>query len=72
MVQMRTDDETKAAQLAKMMNAAGHKVSKSTIVRAQKILSNGSEWQRKLVSTKLLRLNVKQLTLSGFPLTITG
>ena len=35
---MRTDDETKATQLLTMVNAAGYNVSKSTIIRARRIL----------------------------------
>ena len=35
---MQADDETTATQLVKMVNAAGYKVSKSTIIRARRIL----------------------------------
>ena len=35
---MRTDDETTATQLVKMVNVVGYNVSKSTIIRARKIL----------------------------------
>ena len=35
---MRTDDKTTATQLVKMVNAAGYNVSKSTIIRARRIL----------------------------------
>ena len=36
--QMRVDDETTATQLVKIVNAVGYDVSKSTIVRARRIL----------------------------------
>ena len=36
--QMQADDETTTTQLVKMVNAAGYEVSKSTIIRARRIL----------------------------------
>ena len=36
--QMQADDETTATQLVKMLNAAGYDVSRSTIIRARRIL----------------------------------
>ena len=38
--QMRVDDETTATQLVKIVNAVGYNISKSTIVRARRILVN--------------------------------
>ncbi len=38
--QLRVDDETTATQLVKIVNAVGYDVSKSTIVRVQRILAN--------------------------------
>ena len=59
---MRTDDETTATQLVKMVNAVGYNVSKSTIIRARKILGwtfHGSRY------CQMIRTQNKETSISG-------